>query len=53
MEILGGFERRKTNPFQTQTNPILVSPQDSWGFEKTKPIRRSLAGFMPARGVAG
>jgi len=34
----------KTKPIQTQTKPILVSPQIFWGlktrFEKTKPICR-------------
>jgi len=33
---------KKTNPIQSQTNPILFSPQIFWGlktqFEKTKPI---------------
>jgi len=37
--VLGG---EKTNPIQSQTNPIIFSPQIFWGlkneFEKTKPI---------------
>jgi len=37
--VLGG---EKTNPIQSQTNPIIFSPQFFWGlkdqFEKTNPI---------------
>jgi len=37
--VLGG---EKTNPIQSQTNPIIFSPQIFWGlkdqFEKTNPI---------------
>jgi len=42
MEILMDRGGEKTNPIQSQTKPILFSPQIFWGlktrFEKTKPI---------------
>jgi len=42
MEILMGRGGEKTNPIQSQTNPLSVSPQHCWGieneFEKTRPI---------------
>jgi len=42
MKILTILCGEKTNPIQSQTKPILFSPQIFWGlktlFEKTKPI---------------
>jgi len=35
--ILGG---EKTNPIQSQTNPIRLAPRPALGVEKTKPICR-------------
>ena len=45
--ILGGFRRQKTNPIQTQTNPISVSPQHCWGLKGYLKKQSQYAGLWP------
>jgi len=44
MEIYGSFGSKKTKPIQSQTKPILVSPQIFWGLKNALKKQSQFAG---------